>query len=129
MLAALLLQMSPQVEVRMLSTPQLFAHDGKTAVVYELGITNYEGSPLEIKKIRIDSDGKTIQSNGSDQILAMMPGWVKAAGLSKPSLPPGGTTLVYVWADAPERSPSALPSIALPPLLSTRHLRAGRGGR
>ena len=89
-----------QVETRVPFAPTAFESGGTSYLVYELYLTNFSGSPVDIRRIEVRDADRT-----GSQLIAVVEGTALAEILdpvggqtkSPSRLGPGATTVAYMW--------------------------------
>jgi hypothetical protein len=89
-----------QLTIHVPFAPTAFESAGESHLVYELYLTNFSGSPVNIQRIEVlDADAPTspiavISGDNLAEILAPVGGQGKPASIQ---LGAGGTTIAYMW--------------------------------
>jgi len=110
-------QMPPQIELRVPFEPTAYPSGGRTLLTYELYLTNFSGSTMDLRRIEVldadEPDGKPVASFEGEQIDPMLQnagGQTSAEKSSPRALNPGTTVVVYMQVsfDANARVPNKL---------------------
>jgi hypothetical protein len=101
-------QMPPQIELRVPFEPTVYPGGGQSLLMYELYVTNFSGSPVDIRRIEVldsgEPAGKPLAAFEGEQIDPLL----QSSGLR--TVNPGVTAVVYmqIRLDAQARVPDKL---------------------
>jgi hypothetical protein len=106
----------PQIELRVPFEPTAYTSGGQSLLMYELYVTNFSGSPVDIRRIEVldsgEPAGKPLAAFEGDQIDPLMQNAGGQSGTvpSPRTVNPGATVVVYVQVriDAQARVPDKL---------------------
>src|SRR5437660_7741185 len=92
-----------QLELRVPFEPSAFPSNRRTFLCYELYLTNFAGSPLDLRRLEVlDDDDKSAKpvasfEGGQLEALLQIVGPGVAAGTSPSSLAGGSTAVAFMW--------------------------------
>jgi hypothetical protein len=98
----------PRVEVVCHSQPVPFALDKRTALVYELHVTNFDAVPLTLKRIEIFANAKngdSLQTLAGEGLSAAMERIGSHHAKDAQTIEPGARSVVYLWIELQPNHP------------------------